>query len=426
VAIFSPSVKASVAGPRTAEPTGARVPQATGEQISKLRAQFRSARARREFEQMFAAGNELLALDPGIPGVSRAMARTLTELGREGEAKPHWVRTRDQDAGDAEAAYQVARHAMRTGLAPAEAVAEAAPGANELLRQHLIDLVGKPEAPLPPDCRHIGICGVSFCGSTLLDRILGGLPGVRSIGESHWLVKEHDGSKYVPIDLGIKRSGRGPFCSVCGPSCKVLTSEFRTGLIVDATRWYQRIAAQLGTSILVSADKNVAKLVDNDPLLRLSALVVFKSPDQAWASQLAKLPKDREPEFYRAELVKYMGTWTQSYRTFVDEFAPDGAKVFLKFDDFTMNPAPLLEKICAELDLPYDPAVLSEVRPGHAIGGNKGAMARLRAADYGVRVEPLPAAGLISEQAEMIENNKALQDCYRSLMSRYRQTLPLA
>lgn len=390
-------------------------------QISNLKSQFRAARARRDFERMFATGDELLALEPGLPAIARAIARTLTELGREDEAAGYWRRARDEEPGDAEAAYHLARNAARRGRTATEAVADAAPDANELLRQHLIDLVARPEAPRTPDCRHVAICGVSFCGSTLLDRILGGLPGVRSIGESHWLIKEHDGAKYVPIDLGVKRSGRGPFCSVCGPSCKVLTAEFRTGLIVDATRWYQRIAAQLETAILVSADKNVAKLVDNDPLLRLSALVVFKSPEQAWASQLAKLPKDREPEFYRAELVRYMGTWTQSYGTFLDEFTPAGGKVFLKFDDFTADPGPLLKAVCTQLDLPYDPIVLREIRPGHAIGGNKGAMARFRAADYGVDVVPLPEANLTAEDAEMIALNKPLQSCYKGLMARYGQ-----
>ena len=61
-----------------------------------------------------------------------------------------------------------------------------------------------------------------------------------------------------------------------------------------------KIAGRLETSILISADKNPPKLVDNDPLLRFSALAMFKSPMQAWASQLAKLAKGQNADFYRA------------------------------------------------------------------------------------------------------------------------------
>ena len=81
------------------------------------------------------------------------------------------------------------------------------------------------------------------------------------------------------------------------------------GLVADPSRWYFKIAKQLGTSILISADKNTTKLIDNDPLLRFAALVLFKSPLQAWASQMAKLPKEREGGYYAAELTKYMEVW---------------------------------------------------------------------------------------------------------------------
>ena len=36
--------------------------------------------------------------------------------------------------------------------------------------------------------RHIEIGGISFCGSTVFNLILGSLPNVTAVGESHWLV----------------------------------------------------------------------------------------------------------------------------------------------------------------------------------------------------------------------------------------------
>jgi hypothetical protein len=383
-------------------------------------ASFRAARARRDFRLTEAIGRELLTRNPDQPAVLRGLARTLTELGREADAAPFWTKLRNLDPSDAEAPFHLARRTIGQGVSPEEAVSSAAPDGNELLRHQLVGLLQSDTKAPPDDVRHVAICGVSFCGSTLLDRVLAGLPGARSIGESHWLTKEHDGVHYVPINLGRPRSGRGPFCSVCGPKCAVLTAEFRNGLVADATGWYQRIAAQLRTSLLISADKNLPKLIDLDPLLRFSALVTFKSPEQAWASQLAKLPKGLSPEKDDLELARYMDVWTASYRNFLDDFEPEGGKTFLFFDDFARNPKLLLAIICARLQIPYDPTVLEETRPGHAIGGNKGAMARLRAADYGVGITPLPELHLPEGHSEMIARNRVVQDCSRELMLRYR------
>jgi hypothetical protein len=189
---------------------------------------------------------------------------------------------------------------------------------------------------------------------------------------------------------------------------------------VDPSSWYRKIARQLGTSILVSADKNTTKLVDHDPLLQFAALVLFKSPVQAWSSQLAKLPKDQDPEYYLAQLNKYMDVWTNSYNIFLDDFQPRDGKIFLQFDDFVRQPQPMLRTLCAALHLPFDDSVLKETRPGHAIGGNSGAMARLRAADYGVRLSPLPAPDLPREHVVVIAKNKPMQACYAALMGRHR------
>jgi len=386
---------------------------------------FRSARASRSFDEMFSCGKEILAVNPGQPTVLRGMARTLDELGRTGDALPLWTTLRHLDATDAEAALHVAKNLVGSGMEIHDAVFVAAPEANDLFRAQLEHVLGAPGFRVDGSLQHVAICGVSFCGSTILDRVLGGLPGVCSIGESHWLTKESNGVKYIPIDLSVARTGRGPFCSVCGPKCKFLTSEFRMGLVADPSRWYFKIAKQLGTSILISADKNTTKLIDNDPLLRFAALVLFKSPLQAWASQMAKLPKEREGGYYAAELTKYMEVWTNSYKIFLNELNPTQGKTFLKFDDFVQSPRTLLMTLCAAVNLPYDPSVLQETRQGHAIGGNAGAMARLRAADYGVRLMPLPNPELPAEHSALIAGNKAMQDCYGALMARYREVFPL-
>lgn len=60
-----------------------------------------------------------------------------------------------------------------------------------------------------------GIIGASFCGSTLVSRVLAGLPGVISPGEIHRLLGIKNGS--IPYS--------GWICSRHGPACEVLTRD---------------------------------------------------------------------------------------------------------------------------------------------------------------------------------------------------------
>jgi hypothetical protein len=379
---------------------------------------LRSARYRRDLAEVVRIARQVIARKPEHAVALRAVARTLEAIGRRDEALASWTALRDLDPADIEAAFRVARAAAANGCSFAAAAEIAAPQANGLFRKHLQLTL---EAPLEAagGVRHVAIGGVSFCGSTMLDRVLGGLAGVRSIGESHWLTTEHDGQNYVPRDLGSKRTGRGPFCTVCGRSCKVLTDDFRAKLTVDPQDWYQKIAHRLGTAVLVSADKNPVKFVDQDPLLRLSALVVFKSPLQAWASKLTKLPQGRDDEYYAQELTTYLKVWTDSYRCFLDDFKPMGGKAFLFFDEFADKPGAVLPPVCAALSLPWHSGVLQRTRPGHAIGGNSGAMAQLRSAEYGVEIKPLPAPNLPAAHVEVIDNDQATQQCFADLMKHY-------
>jgi hypothetical protein len=381
---------------------------------------LRSARYRRDFTEVVRIARQIIARNPEHALALRALAQTFDAIGWPDEALASWTTLRDLDPADIEAAFRVARAAAADGRSPAAAAEIAAPKANDLYRKHLQLAL---EAPLEiARCvRHVAIGGVSFCGSTMLDRVLAGLAGVRSIGESHWLAKEYDGKNYVPRDLGSKRTGRGPFCSVCGQRCRVLTDEFRAKLTIDPQDWYQKIAHQLGTAILVSADKNAVKIVDQDPLLRLSALVVFKSPLQAWASKLTKLPQGRDDEYYSEELATYLEVWTSSYRCFLDQFDPIGEKAFLFFDEFTHAPSAVLPRVCAALSLPWHSEVLEWTRPGHAIGGNSGAMTQLRSAEYGVRINPLPPPNLPAVHIEIIDNDDATQRCFADLVQRYRR-----
>jgi hypothetical protein len=382
------------------------------------RTRWLTARSERDFAILHELVEPILARNPKDLFVHRRFARLCEMEGNAARAQPHWAALVDADPADFEAAFHLMRNAVANGADPAAAAVGAAPAANDCFHGALVDALAEPAPVLQGDFKHIAICGASFCGSTLVDRLLGGLPGVRSIGESHWITKVRLATGYgEAIWSEPLADARFVPCTVCGGRCVVLTPAFRRSLAADAANWYRKIAARLDTRMLISADKNLRKLVDHDPLLELSALVIFKSPEQAWRSHLDKLPADREPEFYTAACRDYMAKWHISYRPFLDHFKPQGEVVFLNFDAFTRDPEPLLRALCERLGLPYAASVLTNTVPGHAIGGNGRSMRRLRDKDYGVEILPLPDAALDPEQAAIISADEAVQATWREMFA---------
>ncbi|PTM92770.1 hypothetical protein C7449_107184 [Mycoplana dimorpha] len=396
----------------------ARNPTETVTQPQKLsnRAQWLKARAARDFATSETLARGFLKKRPDDLAAARGLARDLVETGRAEKALEVWRSIFEQVPEDIEASYHL-------WCANPRDPRLASLGAGQIAileRARRFRLSEGESRPI----HHVAICGISYCGSTLFDRMLGGLPGVASIGESHWLIKRRHERSFTTLSFEhyVDEEKLVP-CSVCGDGCEVLSRDFRLGLAADHTDWYQRIGARLGALHLISADKNLVKLVENDPKLRFDALVMFKSPDQAWRSKLNKLPEGESADFYRAELDKFIQTWLGSYRHFLFDLKPTGKTIFLNFDAFAENPAPYAEAVCRKLGLPYSPEILTRTIPGHAVGGNRGSMANLRELDYSVKIRPLAPADLPQRQHAFIEGNELVQDTYRELMARHDMLL---
>lgn len=387
-----------------------------------LRAQWINAAASRQLALAEQLAPQVLARNPRDELVRRCNAHLLELQGRSAEALVHWQALHAEDGSDFEAACHIVRGQMASAGQSAEAAAHAAlPASCAAFRAAVVAALAEPLPMLEGDFRHVAICGVSYCGSTVVDRMLGGLPGVRSIGESHWLVKAHFDGAYRNARMSDPIEDiRFVPCTVCGKTCEVLTRSFRRSLAGDGSHWYRKIAHRLGTRTLISADKNLVKFIEKDPFLEMSALIIFKSPVQAWASTIEKLAQDRDAEFYAAECARYMGIWARTYRMFLDHFRPAGKLVFLNFDAFAQRPEPLLRKVCAALDLPFDPGVLMRTVPGHAVGGNGRAMRRLRDADYGVDITPLPDPTLPPAHIDIIEADGEAQAVWREMIAFHR------
>lgn len=120
--------------------------------------------------------------------------------------------------------------------------------------------------------RTIGIIGPAYCGMTILNLILDGLPGVVGVGESHWMLSE------------------GRTCRIHSDSCPVFTREFVDSLQADPRDWWQRIAEQSGAETVVSADKRPVWFEEHG--LPDMVIILYRDP-RAWvASWLKRHPGD--------------------------------------------------------------------------------------------------------------------------------------
>ncbi len=242
--------------------------------------------------------------------------------------------------------------------------------------------------------------------------MLGSLPGARSIGESHRLIKSRSEVGIGPIDFDNLQSGKIAHCQSCGEFCEVLTAEFRRALAASRVDWYLRIAQRLDTDLLISSDKTPTKIVDLDPLMRFDALVLYKSPAQAWISHRARLPGGRDPNSCRA----YLDVWAETYEIFLKRFRPVGKVVFMSFEQFVRTPAGQLKRLCESLELPNDASVLNSVRPGHELAGNQMAQTRLKKDAYRVTILPTAEPSLSGSELNAIGEHAAAEAIHRALL----------
>ena len=264
--------------------------------------------------------------------------------------------------------------------------------------------------------KHVAICGVSYCGSTLMARVLGSLAGAANIGESHWLLSRREGGVTVPADPATEEWAAQVHCAGCGEDCAYLTREFRIGLHADRVHWYHRIADRLQTRILISADKNFDKLVALDPLLRLDALILFKSPFDAVYSHFRYRGIKGHPDPSAREVAQYLDKWARSYDALMDRLDVRGRKVCLGWRQFCADPAPHLERACRVLDLPYDGGVLERIDPvQHCLGGN-GQVNKGFRRSASFQIQPRPRHTLPVEQFGAVEVHDRSREVHARLL----------
>ena len=264
-----------------------------------------------------------------------------------------------------------------------------------------------------PPKRHIAICGVSHCGSTLVSALLAAVPDVATIGESHKLTRYVDGDRRCAIDVTDFANPDIIHCVACGAACPLITPHFRTVLALDPVDWYRKIALRLGADTLVSSDKNLPKLLEHDPLLRMDAVVLFKPPIYSWLSRRRKLPQLLDPETLRKAFDEHIDSWISTYEQFLDGFRPTGDRIFLDFAALTRSPQNYWTALCRRLGLAERfPQRLSL---GHAIGGNRAARRSIAGGNFIMR--PLDAEPIDLPSTELLKSRPDASALYARLCS---------
>jgi len=269
--------------------------------------------------------------------------------------------------------------------------------------------------------RHIAIAGISFCGSTLLSMILGSLKGVHNIGESHKLIVNLEMTSETPGSDKAQPSELIKDCKSCGEVCDIYTLEFRHALRDDPSEWYKKIAAQRGSTVLVSSDKNYQRLISKDPLLNLDAIVLFKSPQSATNSFYRKFidPKFTAHKSFDFEYV--IRAWLNSYKNFLYNFDNTGQKLFLDFEQFQNNPDFHMSALCNFLKLKYDSSCLQTLaKEQHYFGGNSRVNKPYKNNKTDFKISRPDATSLPEKYIDEISNNSELTAIHKELMVRYR------
>ena len=231
--------------------------------------------------------------------------------------------------------------------------------------------------------RHIVIAGTPFCGSTLLGLVLGGLPGVANVGESHWLIEKR--VQRTSTEPPLTPDGYEQ-CMSCGAACSIVTADLRNQLSDPAVDFYGTLGAAYAADTVLTSDKYYDHILRLDPALHNDAIVLFRHPMANWESHCLRHPTGTSPDGQR----KYLKKWADVYTAFLQYFDNRGTKIFVDFDTFAENPVRGLALICSQLSLSFDPEALAYWRTRqHYVGGNMRLALRRRADDETeLRIKP--------------------------------------
>ncbi|MEQ8440991.1 MAG: sulfotransferase [Alphaproteobacteria bacterium] len=203
----------------------------------------------------------------------------------------------------------------------------------------------------------IMICGAGHSGSTLLGFILGGLPHAFYMGEGAKLRYLRDERK--PL--------RKRVCKLCGPDCSVW-ADFNYDPTLPV---YEQVAAHTGASVTIDSTKNPDWIAARAEELRATGTVgylirLLRDGRAVMNSRFRKYP-DRNP-------TEQISAWMDQIRATETLYGNySGPKLTLHYEQLATDAEWTARRLCAFLELPFDPSLLDYGnKEHHPLGGNNG------------------------------------------------------
>ena len=104
------------------------------------------------------------------------------------------------------------------------------------------------EGELPKELTTIGIVGLDYCGSTLINNILSGLPDCIGVGETHWIIDCEDDPN---------QNGK---CTECFKEpCPVFNdatlAKLKNDITIENNKWWNELGKSSECKFVISGDK---------------------------------------------------------------------------------------------------------------------------------------------------------------------------
>jgi tetratricopeptide (TPR) repeat protein len=385
---------------------------------------WRSATCKRNYKDAEYFGQMVLDSKPQTETILRGMARQYTALGAPEKAIELWQALLKLSPHDFEAACMLVRFKTRQGHLIEETVAQTCTDSNDVFKRNVAEVLKKNELPVADkdSFQHIAICGVSYCGSTLMDRLLGSLPQASSIGESHCLTQVFLKSGREEMRFDSSQEEALAVCQTCGETCEVLDFDFRRSLQSDRSHWYRKIAHKLETTTLISSDKNLHKYALQDPRMEFDAIVLFKGPHQAWQSNLKYFPKGESNTYYEEACREYLARWVRAYEGFVHDLNPLGRKLYINFELFAKDYAHYYPKLLERLGLNVPNWRDVPHKAGHALAGNLSVRNVFSAGNNEIDVKPLSRLTIPETHRAIVDADESVKQLHNLLKRLHVQT----
>lgn len=196
----------------------------------------------------------------------------------------------------------------------------------------------------------VGVVGLDYSGSTILNGALGVLPGVFAAGESHWIVDR---------DLG---------CRECGEDCPVLRPDVLRLLRSSQKDWWGSLRTAAGADVVVSTDKRP----QHYKRFGVPDYLVFlhRDPSAHVASRLRRIRQDHASE---QDAVTAAVAWFEEHSVNRLKWVHAARKPYvgLSLERFVREPEAVLRSLCSTWGIAFgEEALRFWEHPQHYVGGN--------------------------------------------------------